>query len=67
MKKILVIIALALALVSCVDSERLESSNGCYIIFADTIKGHEYIIMDGYHSGNIIHSASCPCKKGGEE
>ena len=26
------------------------------------IKGHEYIVMDGVYSGNIVHSESCPCK-----
>ena len=29
------------------------------------IKGHEYIIFEGVYKGNIIHSESCPCKKGG--
>lgn len=28
-----------------------------------TIEGHKYIIMDGFHSGGIIHAESCGCKK----
>ena len=27
------------------------------------IKGHIYLIFDGYHKGNIIHAEHCPCKK----
>ena len=27
------------------------------------IEGHEYIIMDGFYSGGIIHAESCRCKK----
>lgn len=30
------------------------------------IEGHKYIIFEGIYKGNIIHSESCPCKKGGE-
>lgn len=25
------------------------------------VEGHEYIIMDGFYSGGIIHAASCRC------
>ena len=30
-----------------------------------TVKGHEYIIVDGSNRGGIVHSESCPCKNGG--
>lgn len=26
------------------------------------VKGHIYLIFDGYHAGNIIHAEHCPCK-----
>ena len=26
------------------------------------VKGHVYLIFDGYYSGNIIHAEHCPCK-----
>lgn len=69
MKKILAILILLVALLASCDSSGIktkptESSYVSYNIFVDTIRGHEYIILDGYHLGNIIHSESCPCKKG---
>ena len=32
-------------------------------IYSICIEGHEYIILNGGHKSNIIHSESCPCKK----
>jgi len=32
---------------------------------AVTVKGHEYIIVNGSNRGGIVHSESCPCKNGG--
>ena len=32
-------------------------------IYSICIEGHEYIILNGSHKSNIIHSESCPCKK----
>lgn len=29
-----------------------------------TVKGHEYIIVNGSNRGGIVHSESCPCKEG---
>jgi hypothetical protein len=26
------------------------------------LKGHEYVVMDGYKQGGICHAESCPCK-----
>ena len=31
-----------------------------------TVKGHEYIIVNGSNRGGIVHSESCPCKNGGK-
>lgn len=36
-------------------------------IYSICIEGHEYIVFDGTNSGNIIHSLSCPCRRGGAE
>jgi hypothetical protein len=36
-------------------------------IYSIEIEGHEYIIFDGAYKGGIIHSESCPCRKGGAE
>lgn len=36
-------------------------------IYSIKIEGHEYIIFDGTYKGGIVHSESCPCRKGGEE
>lgn len=30
-----------------------------------TVKGHEYIVVNGSNRGGIVHSESCPCKAGG--
>jgi len=67
MKKILaILIMLAALLASCEDSHS-ESSNIHYNIYIETIRGHEYIVIKSMNSSNIIHSASCPCKKGGDD
>lgn len=67
MKKILAILILLVALLASCDGKPSERSNNMalYHIYVDTIRGHEYLIYYGNHSGNIIHSESCPCKKGG--
>lgn len=36
-------------------------------IYSICIEGHEYIVFDGTNSGNIIHSLSCPCRRGEAE
>lgn len=33
-----------------------------YCIKEVEVKGHIYIIFDGYYGGNIIHAEHCPCK-----
>jgi putative cell wall-binding protein len=67
MKKILAILVMLAALLASCEDSHSESSNVNYSIYVDTIRGHEYIILNGMNFGDIIHSASCPCKKGGEE
>ena len=64
MKKILAILVLLAALLTSCEDSHSESSNAKYNIYVDTIRGHEYIIFYGIYKGNIIHSESCPCKKG---
>lgn len=68
MKKILAILIMLAALLASCDGHNPEARNAAkYCIYVETIRGHEYIIFKGYYSGNIIHSESCPCKKGREE
>ena len=69
MKKILAILIMLVALLASCDGKQAEvkNNNACYSIYVDTIHGHEYLILDGDFSGNIIHSESCQCKKGGKE
>lgn len=63
------IIAATLFAAGCDDPQgterHIESIN--YSVRTVEVKGHEYIIFDGRYKGNIIHSESCPCKKGAEE
>ena len=67
MKKILaILIMLAALLASCKDDSHSESSNVHYSIYFDTIRGHEYLVISSMNSSDIIHSESCPCKKGGQ-
>ena len=65
MKKILAILVMLAALLASCEGKQAEvnNNNASYSIYVDTIRGHEYIIYDGYYSGNIIHSESCQCKK----
>lgn len=69
-------IASALCLVGCGengDSASAPSNEKCFKrsvstrIYSIRIEGHEYIVFDGTSKGGIIHSESCPCRKGGEK
>ena len=57
------------ALSAQVPTAQAQSKVKCYKptgdiqIYSIEIKGHVYIIFDGYRKGGIIHSESCPCKK----
>lgn len=69
MKKILAILVMLAALLASCDGKNPEIRNdvASYSIYVDTIRGHEYIILNGTHLGDIIHSESCQCKKGGND
>lgn len=69
-------VASALCLAGCgaKDDSALSPLKGKYfkksmttLIYSIEIEGHEYIIFNGTYKGNIIHSESCPCRKGGAE
>ena len=47
--------------------ERYFKKSAYTFIYSIEIEGHEYIIFDGFRKGGIIHSESCPCRKGGAE
>ena len=66
------VIASALLLAGCeeyTDTAPAQSNVKYYrrtsgtAIYSICIEGHEYIILNGSHKSNIIHSESCPCKK----
>ena len=61
----LIIVAM-LAVAGCEQPQGVETKINTpgYIVRTVSIKGHEYIIFDGFYKGNIIHSESCPCKGG---
>lgn len=68
------VIASALCLAGCevnVDSasapprEKYFKKSASTFIYSIEIEGHEYIIFA--YKGGIIHSESCPCRKGGAE
>lgn len=73
-KNALAVIASALCLAGCginddsasvPPEERYFKKSATTFIYSIEIEGHEYIIFDGMRKGGIIHSESCPCKKGG--
>lgn len=68
MKKNLAILVMLAALLASCDGKQAEvkNNNASYFIYVETIRGHEYIILNGMYLGSIIHSESCPCKKGGK-
>lgn len=35
--------------------------------FVRTVRGHEYLVFSVRQGCSALHSASCPCRKGGEE
>jgi hypothetical protein len=75
MKKLMLIamISLSTILVGCGDppsSENVHDKDNtwmphgrCVRTKVVEIEDHKYIMMDGYHSGGIIHAESCGCKK----
>lgn len=61
MKKLLLLTSFFLVL-GCYDKAP-ENRNGTNSIFIETVRGHDYIIYDGYNKGGIVHAESCPCKQ----
>lgn len=77
MKKILLLLFAICTIYSCertdvdikalqekVDSVKISRTNDRIYsnIKEAEVKGHIYLIFDGYYSGNIIHAEHCPCK-----
>lgn len=71
MKKVLLLFAIC-TICSCAGRtnaekkayyEKLDSDRICSSIKEVEIKGHIYLVYNGYHEGNIIHAEHCPCKK----
>ena len=68
MKKLALVLAVALGFTSCgADKPDVQASKDYKINIDEsvrvmTIEGHDYMIYDGYKSGGICHSESCPCK-----
>lgn len=52
---------------SATPRERYFKKSASTVIYSIEIEGHEYIIFEGLRKGGIIHSESCPCRKGGAE
>jgi hypothetical protein len=70
MKKLALALGVAVVLVSCSEGKEVNSEttlqsehNASDIdIKVIEIRGHEYVILDGYKQGGICHAESCPCK-----
>ena len=77
MKKILLLLFAICTICSCTSTdaeikalqEKVDSvsisrtNNRIYSNIKEVVvKGHVYLIFDGYYSGNIIHAEHCPCK-----
>lgn len=73
---IAVAVTVALAMTSCeahemsddkpstemINARRYYVNDANHSITPITFEGHEYLIYDGYNSGSMVHSESCPCK-----
>jgi hypothetical protein len=68
MKNLALVFVVALGITSCgQDKPDVQSTRDLRITTGETvkvveIKGHDYIIYDGYESGGICHAESCACK-----
>lgn len=63
------LIGAALVFAGCDENPAVkrEISTFEYNVQTIEVEGHKYIIYSGCYKGNIIHSASCPCKEKGTE
>jgi hypothetical protein len=68
MRKLAVVVAVALALGSCSVDASVKRSDSVTVspdgssITEVTFKGHEYLAFDCDHGGSLCHSETCPCK-----
>ena len=64
MKKPILLTLIPIMMVGC-EYEEPESrfGNSTNEIFVTTVRGHDYVIYDGYCKGGIVHAESCPCKQ----
>lgn len=64
-----VIIGLVLLCTAIDESAQEQAARESFWDISDvkvvTVKGHEYIIVNGSNRGGIVHSESCPCKEVG--
>jgi len=63
MKKLALVLGVAVALVSCTSQRNPESKYPGGSIQVIKFEGHEYLSFDGNnYDGGVVHSESCPCK-----
>lgn len=69
MRKLAVVLGVALALGSCSVDASVKRSESVTVardgsnITEVTFKGHEYLAFDCDHGGSLCHSESCPCNQ----
>lgn len=68
MKKLLLLTSVLLV-AGCGEYKEPETrfGYGANEVFVVNVKGHDYVIFDGYNKGGIVHAESCPCKQKGKE
>lgn len=69
MKKLLIVPIVALAMCGCYKTVEDSSIDDPWTRHGDTcrtkvvnIEGHKYVLLHDYHSGCIVHAASCDCQ-----
>ena len=65
MKKLL-LLPLVLFVLGCknqLSEPETRFGYGANDVFVINVKGHDYVIYDGYCKGGIVHAESCPCKQ----
>jgi uncharacterized lipoprotein YajG len=71
MKKLALVLGVALASCHPADNAvevkpevtvRAQMAGTSMSLIIVNLKGHEYVVMDGYKQGGICHAESCPCR-----
>lgn len=64
MNKLLLLIVATFLIISCDEYKKpnREFTYGSNDVFVVNVKGHDYVIYDGYRKGGIVHAESCQCK-----